>query len=101
MYFLHECRSYYRCTQDHCRVKKRVERLAEDPRMVITTYEGRHVHSPSHDSEDSEAQTHLNNFFWYPLSLSLSHSKNFSLKIITHKIRHALYYLIYICVCVF
>ncbi|KGN62098.1 probable WRKY transcription factor 13 isoform X1 [Cucumis sativus] len=57
-------RSYYRCTQDHCRVKKRVERLAEDPRMVITTYEGRHVHSPSHDSEDSEAQTHLNNFFW-------------------------------------
>ncbi|GAB4847688.1 WRKY Transcription Factor [Ancistrocladus abbreviatus] len=39
-------RSYYRCTQDNCRVKKRVERLAEDPRMVITTYEGRHVHSP-------------------------------------------------------
>lgn len=73
LYFLHECRSYYRCTQDHCRVKKRVERLAEDPRMVITTYEGRHVHSPSHDSEDSEAQTHLNNFFWYTLfSLSLS-----------------------------
>ncbi|RVW55274.1 putative WRKY transcription factor 13 [Vitis vinifera] len=40
-------RSYYRCTQDNCRVKKRVERLAEDPRMVITTYEGRHIHSPS------------------------------------------------------
>ncbi|XP_051117210.1 probable WRKY transcription factor 12 [Andrographis paniculata] len=42
-------RSYYRCTQDKCRVKKRVERLADDPRMVITTYEGRHAHSPSHD----------------------------------------------------
>ncbi|KAJ6929476.1 WRKY transcription factor [Populus alba x Populus x berolinensis] len=41
-----EPRSYYRCTQDNCRVKKRVERLAEDPRMVITTYEGRHAHSP-------------------------------------------------------
>lgn len=58
-------RSYYRCTQDNCRVKKRVERLAEDPRMVITTYEGRHVHSPSHDQEDSsQASAHLNNFFW-------------------------------------
>ncbi|XP_022773851.1 probable WRKY transcription factor 13 [Durio zibethinus] len=46
-------RSYYRCTQDNCRVKKRVERLAEDPRMVMTTYEGRHAHSPSHDLDDS------------------------------------------------
>ncbi|KAE7998212.1 hypothetical protein FH972_002778 [Carpinus fangiana] len=57
-------RSYYRCTQDNCRVKKRVERLAEDPRMVITTYEGRHIHSPSHDMDDSQAPSHLNNFFW-------------------------------------
>ncbi|KAG9456846.1 hypothetical protein H6P81_001354 [Aristolochia fimbriata] len=57
-------RSYYRCTQDNCRVKKRVERLAEDPRMVITTYEGRHVHSPSRDEEDNpHAPFHIN-FFW-------------------------------------
>ncbi|KAL5555827.1 hypothetical protein UlMin_038063 [Ulmus minor] len=57
-------RSYYRCTQDNCRVKKRVERLAEDPRMVITTYEGRHVHSPSHDSDDSQpSNSNFNNFF--------------------------------------
>ncbi|XWS29438.1 hypothetical protein CRYUN_Cryun24cG0029600 [Craigia yunnanensis] len=58
-------RSYYRCTQDNCRVKKRVERLAEDPRMVITTYEGRHVHSPSNDLDDSQPpNSQLNNFFW-------------------------------------
>ncbi|KAL3527894.1 hypothetical protein ACH5RR_012550 [Cinchona calisaya] len=57
-------RSYYRCTQDNCRVKKRVERLAEDPRMVITTYEGRHIHSPSHDEDDSQASSQMNNFFW-------------------------------------
>ncbi|XP_047336431.1 probable WRKY transcription factor 13 [Impatiens glandulifera] len=62
-------RSYYRCTQENCRVKKRVERLAEDPRMVITTYEGRHVHSPSHDEDEhshspSNHHHQLSNFFW-------------------------------------
>ncbi|XP_061375528.1 probable WRKY transcription factor 12 isoform X2 [Gastrolobium bilobum] len=56
--------SYYRCTQDNCRVKKRVERLAEDPRMVITTYEGRHVHSPSNELEDSQTSSELSNFLW-------------------------------------
>uniref|UniRef100_A0ACD5VG65 Uncharacterized protein n=1 Tax=Avena sativa TaxID=4498 RepID=A0ACD5VG65_AVESA len=57
-------RSYYRCTQDKCRVKKRVERLAEDPRMVITTYEGRHVHSPSRDDdEDARANAEMS-FIW-------------------------------------
>ncbi|XP_022133061.1 probable WRKY transcription factor 24 [Momordica charantia] len=61
-------RSYYRCTEDKCRVKKRVERLAEDPRMVITTYEGRHAHSPSRDNlEETMGQLpsgHLSNIFW-------------------------------------
>ncbi|MED6147434.1 WRKY Transcription Factor [Stylosanthes scabra] len=57
-------RSYYRCTQDNCRVKKRVERLADDPRMVITTYEGRHAHTPSNDLEDSQSPSQLTNFFW-------------------------------------
>ncbi|KAL7089883.1 hypothetical protein ACP275_12G004400 [Erythranthe tilingii] len=62
----HHPRSYYRCTQDNCRVKKRVERLSDDPRMVITTYEGRHIHSPSLDEHDDDSQpsSHLNNFFF-------------------------------------
>ncbi|XP_076916134.1 putative WRKY transcription factor 12 isoform X2 [Bidens hawaiensis] len=47
-------RSYYRCTHNNCRVKKRVERLSEDCRMVITTYEGRHNHTPCDDSNSSE-----------------------------------------------
>ncbi|XP_020577590.1 probable WRKY transcription factor 12 [Phalaenopsis equestris] len=49
-------RSYYRCTHNNCRVKKRVERLSEDCRMVITTYEGRHTHSPCDDHNSPESE---------------------------------------------
>ncbi|XP_010919760.1 probable WRKY transcription factor 12 [Elaeis guineensis] len=54
-------RSYYRCTHSNCRVKKRVERLSEDCRMVITTYEGRHTHSPCDDANTSEHE-YFNSF---------------------------------------
>ncbi|CAN1229150.1 WRKY transcription factor 71 [Linum perenne] len=37
-------RSYYRCTSQKCRVKKRIERSFQDPSTVITTYEGQHNH---------------------------------------------------------
>ncbi|KAF5793881.1 putative transcription factor WRKY family [Helianthus annuus] len=37
-------RSYYRCTNSKCTVKKRVERSSADPTTVITTYEGQHCH---------------------------------------------------------
>ncbi|XP_023544832.1 probable WRKY transcription factor 12 [Cucurbita pepo subsp. pepo] len=56
-------RSYYRCTEENCKVKKRVERLAEDPRMVITTYEGRHAHSPSDRNLEDTNMGCLNTFF--------------------------------------
>ncbi|CAA3029733.1 probable WRKY transcription factor 51 [Olea europaea subsp. europaea] len=42
-------RNYFKCSNDGCNVKKRVERDREDPRYVITTYEGVHNHeSPNY-----------------------------------------------------
>ncbi|CAA0824921.1 Probable WRKY transcription factor 23 [Striga hermonthica] len=41
-------RSYYRCTDSSCNVKKRVERNSNDPSIVVTTYEGQHTHPSPH-----------------------------------------------------
>lgn len=37
-------RSYYRCTNFKCNVRKHVERAIDDPRSFVTTYEGKHNH---------------------------------------------------------
>ncbi|OEL13365.1 putative WRKY transcription factor 50 [Dichanthelium oligosanthes] len=41
---MHACRNYYRCSNEGCQVKKRVERARDDARFVITTYDGVHNH---------------------------------------------------------
>ncbi|CAI0472470.1 unnamed protein product [Linum tenue] len=37
-------RSYYRCTNLKCKVRKYVERSPDDPNALVTTYEGKHNH---------------------------------------------------------
>ncbi|KAF8082409.1 hypothetical protein N665_0827s0013 [Sinapis alba] len=37
-------RSYYKCTYDGCKVKKHVERGADDVKLLVTTYDGKHNH---------------------------------------------------------
>lgn len=56
-------RSYYKCTNVGCAVRKHVERSSTDPKSVITTYEGKHNHdvpaarNSSHELSAASAPT--------------------------------------------
>lgn len=39
-------RSYYKCTTPGCNVRKHVERSQDNPKCIVTTYEGQHSHPP-------------------------------------------------------
>ncbi|XP_074324062.1 putative WRKY transcription factor 75 [Apium graveolens] len=47
-------RSYYRCTNQGCNVKKQVQRLSRDDGVVVTTYEGMHSHPLERSTDNFE-----------------------------------------------
>uniref|UniRef100_A0A2P2MV59 Putative WRKY transcription factor 2 isoform X2 n=1 Tax=Rhizophora mucronata TaxID=61149 RepID=A0A2P2MV59_RHIMU len=49
-------RSYYKCTNAGCNVRKHVERASHDLKSVITTYEGKH----NHDVPAARNSSHVN-----------------------------------------
>eukprot|EP00268_Persea_americana_P056716 TRINITY_DN6728_c0_g1_i1.p1 TRINITY_DN6728_c0_g1~~TRINITY_DN6728_c0_g1_i1.p1 ORF type:complete len:741 (-),score=186.62 TRINITY_DN6728_c0_g1_i1:224-2446(-) len=50
-------RSYYKCTNAGCTVRKHVERASHDLKSVITTYEGKH----NHDVPAARNSSHVSN----------------------------------------
>ncbi|RWW48516.1 hypothetical protein BHE74_00045404 [Ensete ventricosum] len=48
--------------------------LAEDPRMVITAFEGRRVHSPPRDEDESQPSSEVT-FFWQHASPARSRDR--------------------------
>uniref|UniRef100_A0A0A0LT01 WRKY domain-containing protein n=2 Tax=Cucumis sativus TaxID=3659 RepID=A0A0A0LT01_CUCSA len=61
-------RSYYKCSNEGCKVKKQIQRLTNDEGVVLTTYEGVHSH-PIEKPHDS-FQNILTHMHIYPSSSS-------------------------------
>ncbi|KAL7091287.1 hypothetical protein ACP275_12G095900 [Erythranthe tilingii] len=67
-------RSYYRCTNSKCTVKKRIERSSDDPSVVITTYEGQHCHHSTGSYRTTQDNIPFSRYLLSPSNPQLLHS---------------------------
>ncbi|XP_055836387.1 probable WRKY transcription factor 2 [Solanum dulcamara] len=50
-------RSYYKCTNPGCNIRKHIERAPSDLKSVITTYDGKHNHDAPIERKSSQASS--------------------------------------------
>ncbi|KAE9602693.1 hypothetical protein Lal_00050211 [Lupinus albus] len=62
-------RSYYRCSYQGCNVKKQIQRHSKDEQVVVTTYDGMHMHMVENLTESFDQI--LRNFNIYNQSYNL------------------------------
>ncbi|KAJ6862153.1 WRKY transcription factor 40 [Populus alba x Populus x berolinensis] len=77
-------RAYFKCSfAPSCPVKKKVQRSAEDPSVLVATYEGEHNHASHSQHEPSLGSSHGSNFGPIPTqSLIRSPAPNVTLDLI-------------------
>lgn len=81
----HICRSYYRCTNQGCNVKKQVQRLSKDDGVVVTTYEGMHSHPLEKSTDNFENILTQMQIYQTTIQLPLFHSSIFTLLLLLAK----------------
>ncbi|KAJ7548761.1 hypothetical protein O6H91_07G025800 [Diphasiastrum complanatum] len=82
-------RSYYRCTYAKCLVKKMVERSSKDPGLVVTTYEGVHIH-PSPAAVRNSIDTQLisrSMYSYFPSPVKMFNAPRSNLELAAHMIK--------------
>ncbi|KAL9691564.1 hypothetical protein QQ045_011988 [Rhodiola kirilowii] len=76
-------RSYYKCTNPGCPVRKHVERACHDIKSVITTYEGKHNHDVPIAKTNNQEAAAVDTYSGYTSNVGSSYKENDSVTQVT------------------